>query len=174
MPPPHITKPPVLPRSPLPLLPPEIAMRQPQTPSPRQQNRHPRPQPTGLCFRVGFVVMGQHYGDHGPVEVDHPVVREEEADEPEEEVDVEEEEDVREEEGAVGAPLMEVGGERKWAAVEEAEVEDDRGERDEDGDDGVFERTHLGFWENERALTAIWLKRDLSSRCTRAEFNNNR
>lgn len=69
--------------------------------------------------------MGQHYGDHGPVEVDHPVVREEEAGEPEEEVDVEEEEEVCEEERVVDAPLMEVGGERKWAAVDEAEVEDD-------------------------------------------------
>lgn len=56
---------------------------------------------------MGGVEVGEHEGDDGPVEVDHPVVAEREADEPEEDVDVEEEEEVGEEERVVGAPLVE-------------------------------------------------------------------
>jgi hypothetical protein len=71
------------------------------------------------------------------------VVGEEDADEPEEDIDVEEEEDVGEEERVLGAPRGERAGIGIGigiaAVADEGEVEEDGRERDEEGDDQVFE-----------------------------------
>lgn len=71
------------------------------------------------------------------------MVGEEDADEPEEDIDVEEEEDVGEEERVLGAPRGERAGIGIGigiaAVADEGEVEEDGRERDEEGDDQVFE-----------------------------------
>jgi hypothetical protein len=67
------------------------------------------------------------------------VVGEEESDEPEEDVDVEEEEDVSEEQRVRGAPGGERAGVGVPAGADEGEVEEDGGERDEQGDEHVLE-----------------------------------
>ena len=69
----------------------------------------------------------------------YPVVGEEETDEPEEDVDVEEEEDVGEEQRVRGAPRGERAGAGVPAGADEGKVEEDGGERDEEGDDHVLE-----------------------------------
>jgi len=101
---------------------------------------------------VGRVEVGQHDGDDGPVEVDHPVVGEGEAHKPKQEVDVEEEEEVGEEERAVVAPLA---GRRGEAVGEEREIEEDGGERDKEGNDGVLERPHWVTESDEMKLSSV-------------------
>lgn len=68
--PPHLVEPPVLPRAPLPTLPPEVVVREPDAPHPRQPNRHSRPRRVRLGHRVAGVIVDQHHRDHRPIQID--------------------------------------------------------------------------------------------------------
>lgn len=67
----HISKPPILSGTPLPLFPPKIVVSQPHTPQPRQHYHRPRPPRVELRQWVALVEMGQHHRNHRPVQVNH-------------------------------------------------------------------------------------------------------
>lgn len=69
-------------------------MGKPEAPKPSQRNCNRRPPPVVIRQRVTSIVVNEHYRDHSPVQIDHPVAGKSLADDPEEDVDVEEEEDV--------------------------------------------------------------------------------
>jgi hypothetical protein len=66
----HLVEPPVLPPAQLPPFPPEVVVREPGAPQPRQGHRHRRPRRVRLGRRMAPVVVQKQYRDDGPVQVD--------------------------------------------------------------------------------------------------------